>query len=150
MGLLNSAALRRRLDALTEATRREVGRRQGLRERAEVWAILRPLTDWRIEPEGISGLWSISDAEAELRRRGETPELLRADAVFIAQDPKLAARRPYMVGLDERARGFIGQPPTPEAASLFDWCAWGLAVQIAGRIAAEDARLHSLPASVSH
>jgi hypothetical protein len=139
MASLDSAPLRRRLDALTGAVRREVGRRQELRERAEIWAALGPaLAEWRIDPKVISGLWTISGAEAELHRRGDCPDLQRADAAFVAQDPELAARKPYAAGLAERARKFFGKPPPdPRRTSLSDWCAWGLAVEIAGRIAAE-------------
>src|SRR5436305_13071413 len=83
MASLDSAPLRRRLDALTGAVRREVGRRQELRERAEIWAALGPaLAEWRIDPKVISGLWTISGAEAELHRRGDCPDLQRADAAF--------------------------------------------------------------------
>jgi hypothetical protein len=132
MASLNNAVLRRRLGVLTEIARREVERRQGLRERAAVWAILRPaLAAAQIDPKSISGAWALSGAEDDLRRCGETPQLQRADAAFIARDPRLASRTPYAADLPERARKFIGQPPPdPWCVSLFDLCAWALAAGI--------------------
>jgi hypothetical protein len=129
MASLSNAALRRRLGVLTEIARREVGRRQGLRERAAVWAILRlALAAAQIDPRRISSAWTLSGAEGELRRRGDSPELQRADAAFIARDARLAARTPYMADLPERAGKFVGRPPPdPEAVSLADLCAWALA-----------------------
>ena len=95
MASLNNPALRRRLGVLTEIARREVERRQGLRERVAVWAILRPaLSAARIDPKSISGAWTLSGAEDDLRRRGDSPALQRADAAFVARDPQLAARTP--------------------------------------------------------
>ena len=153
MASLLSGALRRRLDVLTDSARREVGRRQELRERAEVWTILRTALDGaKIDPATISGLWPLSGAEAELRRCGDNPELQRADAAFIAQDAQLASRKRYAAGLPERARKFIGQPPPdPLHASVSDWCAWSMAVR-SGQAAGVDGQPSpdASPASVSH
>src|SRR5205085_425239 len=126
---LADAALRRRLGILTEIVRREVEHRQQLRERAAIWVTLRTaLADAKIDPKRISGMWPLTGAAAELRRRGDSPELQRADAAFIARDPQLASRKSYTADLPERAAKFVGRrPPAPEHASLFDWCAWALA-----------------------
>jgi hypothetical protein len=51
----------------------------------------------------------------------------RADAVFIAQDPQLAARESYAAKIAKRAPQFAGKPPPGFGDSLSDWYAWSLA-----------------------
>src|SRR5258708_2327393 len=130
MASLHSASLRRRLSALTEATRRAVGYREELREKAQACATIRAaLAEASIDAAGISALRGLDYAERELARRGENPELQRADAAFAAQDPQLASRESYTTKTARRAPEFVGQPPPSFGASFSDWYAWSLAAR---------------------
>jgi hypothetical protein len=109
---LNSPALRRRLDALTDAVRERIERRQRMREYAAAAATLRAaLTAAGIDPAQNSGLREFGYAERVVAEWPDTPELQRSDAAFIAQDPKLAGRQSLAVKVAERVGRFAGQPP---------------------------------------
>jgi hypothetical protein len=128
MGSSNRRRIWRRLAVLTAAAREKVGRRQGLRERAAVWDVIRPaLAAAEIDPAPLKNLWPVATAADELRRLGDSPELRRADAAFIAQDPVLASRRPYCAGVTARVPGLRGCPPPGPGAALIDCYAWALA-----------------------
>jgi hypothetical protein len=125
---LHSASMRRRLDALTETVRRTVEYREELREKAKAWATIRSaLADANIDLAQVSAVRTVDYAERELARRGESPELQRADAAFVAQDPQLASRESFTDRWAARAPEFAGQPPPRQGASLADWYAWSLA-----------------------
>jgi hypothetical protein len=53
--------------------------------------------------------------------------LRRADADFIAQDPKLASREPFASGLAALVPGFRGRKPPAPNAPANEWYAWALA-----------------------
>ena len=130
MASLNSAALRRRLDALTDAVRERIGHRQRMREYATAAASIRAaLVAVGIDPAQNHGMREFASAERVVAQWPDTPELQRADAAFIAQDPTLAARRNLAVEAAERAARFVGQPPPYPGASPFDWYAWSLAAR---------------------
>jgi hypothetical protein len=75
--------LQRRLDALTEATRRKIRDRATLRDRAKAWAVIRPaLAAAKLDPAQIGGLWTIDSAAEELTRLGDSPALQQADAAL--------------------------------------------------------------------
>jgi len=128
---LHSPALRRRLDALTETVRRRVEHREKMREYARASASIRAaLTEAGIDPAQNSGLRSFAYGETEVARWPDSPELQRADAAFIAQDPKLASRERLAVDAARRASRFAGQPSLdPWSMSPVDWYAWSLAVR---------------------
>jgi hypothetical protein len=122
--------MRRRLAVLTETVRRRVEYREELREKAKAWATIRAaLAEANIDPTGISAVRTVDYAERELARRGESPELQRADAAFVAQDPQLASRESSTDRWAARAPEFAGQPPPRPGASLSDWYAWSLATR---------------------
>jgi hypothetical protein len=130
---LNSPALRRRLDALTDAVRERIERRQRMREYAAAAATLRAaLTAAGIDPVQNSGLREFGYAERVVAEWPDTPELQRSDAAFIAQDPKLAGRQSLAVKVAERVGRFAGQPPLDRWTSMspFDWYAWSLAARL--------------------
>jgi len=129
---LNSPALRRRLDALTDAVRERIERRQRMREYAAAAATLRAaLTAAGIDPVQNSGLREFGYAERVVTEWPDTPELQRSDAAFIAQDPKFAGRQSLAVKVAERVGRFAGQPPPDRWTSMspFDWYAWSLAAR---------------------
>ncbi|HXC28370.1 MAG TPA: hypothetical protein VNV38_10490 [Stellaceae bacterium] len=122
----------RRLAVLTEIARRKVARRQDLRERAALWDATGPaLTKIKTAPDLLKRLWSVAGAARELAGLGDSPELRRADADFIAQDPKLASREPYASGLTALVPRFRGRKPPAPNAPANEWYAWALA-QAAG------------------
>lgn len=128
MASLHSASLRHRLDALTVAVRRTVEYREELREKVKAWATIRSaLADANIDPAQVSAVRAVEYAERELARRGENPELQRADAAFVAQNPQLSSRASLTDRWARRAPDFAGQPPPNPGASLADWYAWSLA-----------------------
>ena len=128
MASLHSASLRRRLDALTETVRRTVEYREELREKAKAWATIRAaLAEANIDPAAIGAVRAVDYAERELARRGENPELQRADAAFVAEDTQLASRESLTDKWARRAPDFAGQPPPRLGASVADWYAWALA-----------------------
>src|SRR5258707_12437562 len=119
MASLHSASLRRRLSALTEATRRAVGYREELREKAQACATIRAaLAEASIDAAGISALRGLDYAERELARRGENPELQPGGAAFSAQGPQVAAREGFTTKTPRPAPGVVRQPPPPLRASL--------------------------------
>jgi len=129
---LNSPALRRRLDALTDAVRERIERRQRMREYAAAAATLRAaLTAAGIDPAQNHGMREFGYAERVVAEWPDTPELWRSDAAFIAQDPKLTGRRNLAAEAAERATRFAGQPPPDRWTSMspFDWYAWSLAAR---------------------
>src|SRR5712691_4654727 len=118
----------RRLAVLTAAARDTVRRRERLREQAKAARSIRlALVRARIAPAGISCLRRLPYSEAELGRRGDTPELRRADAGFIAADRQLASARGMAADVSPRVPRFAGRPPPDPGASLYDWYAWSLA-----------------------
>ena len=120
----------RRLAVLTEAARRKVSEREGLREYATAAASIRAaLAGAKIDPAQISCLRTIADTEPRLARLGDTLELRLADAVFAAGHPRLASRDSFAARAAERAAGFAGRPPPDRGASLLDWYAWSLAAR---------------------
>lgn len=128
MGSPGRANIRRRIAILTAATRKEIARRQELRERAALWDAVRPaLVAARIDPASLERLWPVATAAKTLVDLGDSPAARRADAAFIAQDPVLASRQPYDAGLADRVPRFRGQPPPRPDAAPFDWYAWALA-----------------------
>src|SRR5437763_3353419 len=130
---LNSPALRRRLDALTDAVRERIERRQRMCEYAAAAATLRAaLTAAGIDPAQNSGLREFGYAERVVAEWPDTPELQRSDAAFIAQDPKLAGRQSLAVKVAERVGRFAGQPPPDRWTSMspFDWYAWSLPARL--------------------
>src|SRR5438270_10246880 len=130
---LNSPAPRRRLDALTDAVRERIERRQRMREYAAAAASLRAaLTAAGIDPAQNHGLRAFGYAERVVAEWPDTPELQRSDAAFIAQDPKIAGRRNLAAEAAERAIRFAGQPPPDRWTSMspFDWYAWSLAARL--------------------
>jgi hypothetical protein len=127
---LHSASIRRRLAVLTEAIRRRVEYREELRDKAKAWAVIRSaLADANIDPTQISAVRAVDHAERALAQRGESPELRRADAAFVAQDTQLASRKSFTDRWGARAPDFAGQPPPRPGASLADWYAWSLAAR---------------------
>jgi hypothetical protein len=127
MGSLHRAHLARRLAVLTEAARRKVAEREHLRETAAASANIRgALAAANIDPDRVSCLRTIAEAEPRLVGFGDTSELRRADAAFAAAQP-----RPGSEGLAARAARqaprFAGRPPPNRGASLLDWYAWSLA-----------------------
>jgi hypothetical protein len=127
----HSASIRRRLTALTEAARRAVEHRQYMRENAEAAASIRAaLAEANIDPAQNGGFRYFAYAERVVSEWPDRPELQRVDAVFIAQDPELAARRSLAAEAARHAPRFAGQPPPrPGASSPFDWYAWSLAAR---------------------
>jgi len=127
---LHSSSLSRRLDALTETVRRRVEHRQDMRENAKACTAIRAaLAEAGIDPAQNSGLRHFAYAERVVSEWPETSELQRADAAFIAQDPKLASRESLGEKVARRAAGFAGQPPPHPGAAPFDWYAWSLAAR---------------------
>jgi hypothetical protein len=128
MASSHRASIRRRLARLTEFARRKVGDRQTLRERAQLCEMIRPVfAAAGIVPASLKHLWPVTDAPDQLARLGDTPALRCADAAFIAGDPALASRKPYLAGIAERIVRWRGRlPPGPGAAPV-DWYAWALA-----------------------
>jgi len=127
----DSASLRRRLEALTEAVRRLVEHREAMRERAKACAAIRAaLAAADIDPAQNDGVRYFGSAEREVSRWPDTPELQRADADFIAQDPKLASRESLAAQAARRAARFAGRPP-PDSRTMspVDWYAWSLAAR---------------------
>jgi hypothetical protein len=122
--------LGRRLDRVTEATRAKVRHRQGLRERAMAARTIRiaALTA-KIDPGQIGGLERLAYSHSALARLGETPEVERADAEFIAHEPELARRESWAVRVADRIPRFARTPPHGRDSSLDDWFAWALAQQ---------------------
>src|ERR1700722_16755967 len=128
MASSRSAWIRRRLAVLVELARAKVRHREILRERAAIWDSIRPaLAAASIDPARIKILWPVTSAEDELALLGDSPELRRADAAFIAQDPLLASRESYAAQVADRVPRFAHRPPPDPGASLFDWYAWSLA-----------------------
>src|SRR5204863_149701 len=119
-----------RLDALTDAVRERIERRQRMREYAAAAATLRAaLTAAGIDPLQNSGLREFGYAERVAAEWPDTPELQRSDAAFTPQDPKLAARQSLAAKVAERLGRFPGHPPParPTSVSPVDWYAWSLA-----------------------
>jgi hypothetical protein len=118
----------RRLAVLTEIARKKIARRQELRERAALWDAVGPaLTASRGAPELLKRLWPVTTAAKELADLGDSAELRRADAEFIARDPVLASRERYGAGIAARLPLFRGRPPPAPNAPANDWYAWALA-----------------------
>jgi hypothetical protein len=131
MASLDSPSLRRRLDALTEAVWRRVEHREKMREYARGSASVRAaLAEAGIDPAQNSGLRAFAYGESEVARWPDSPELQRADAAFIAQDPTLAARESLAAEAARRAPRFAGQQsPDRWSMSPVDWYAWSLATR---------------------
>jgi hypothetical protein len=128
MGSPGRQGIWRRLAVLTAVSRRNVARRQDLRERAALWDAVRPaLTAIKTDPELLKRLWPVTTAAKALTGLGDSPALYRADAEFIARDAVLASRKPYGAGIAERVPGFRGRPPPVPNAAANDWYAWALA-----------------------
>lgn len=125
----NSAILRR-LAAITVATRRRVGHRRSLRERARGARVIH-LAARRaaIDPAQIRGLARIAWTPRGLAELGLTPENERSDADFIRHDPVLAAQRDWPQRVAHLVPRFVRMPPHGRDASLDDWYAWALARQ---------------------
>jgi hypothetical protein len=120
--------LRRRLDALTEAARRGIRYRATLRDRSKAWAVIRPaLAEAKVDPTQIGGLWIVDSAADKLSRLGDGPQLQRAEAAFIASDPRMEPHESWEAKIADRVPRFVGQPPPRPGASLSDWYAWALA-----------------------
>jgi hypothetical protein len=131
MASLHSASLHRRLEVLTAAVRRRVQQREAMREKATACAaILAALAGAHIDPAQNSGIRYFASAERETARWPDTPELQRADAAFVAQDPQLASRQSLAAEAAQRAGRFAGRPlPDPRSMSPLDWYAWSLAAR---------------------
>ena len=129
MASLDSPSLRRRLDALGEAVRRQIEHREKMREYAKASATIRAaLAEAHIDPAQNDGIRYFGYAERVVSEWPDTPELQRADAAYIAADPRLAARESLAAEAARRAARFAGQPaPEPWGMSPFDWYAWSLA-----------------------
>jgi hypothetical protein len=128
MGSPGRRGIWRRLAVLTAIARRNVARRQDLRERAALWDAVRPaLAAVKTGPELLKCMWPVTSAAKELAGLGDSPALDRADAEFIAQDPVLVSRTPYGAGIAERVPRFRGSPPPSGTSAPFDWYAWALA-----------------------
>ncbi len=124
------ARLARRLAVLTEAARRKVSEREGLRENAKGLASIRAaLVAAKIDPASVSCLRAFSDAEPRLLRLGDTPELQQADAAFAAEHRRPASREGFAARAAAQAARFAGRPPPDRGASLLDWYAWSLAAR---------------------
>jgi hypothetical protein len=118
----------RRLAALTAMARREVRHRESLRDKATAAAAIRAvLAACGIDGGQAPGVRYFADAERQLVRLGDTAEMRRADAEFIALDPELAGRKSLAAQAAERAPRFAGQPPPDPGAAPFDWYAGALA-----------------------
>ena len=131
MGSPYRGRLARRLALLTEAARRRVSERQHLRDNAAISAGIRAaLAEADIDPARVSCLRHIADAEPRLIGLGDTPALWRADAAFIAAQPRPASKS-LAVRAAEAAPRFAGRghPPPETGASLLDWYAWSLAAK---------------------
>src|SRR5207247_941415 len=105
--------------------------RESMREKAKACATIRAaLVEADIDPAQNSGVGYFASGEREVSRWPDTPELQRADAAFIAQDPKLASREGLAIQAAVRAPRFAGRPhPDPRAMSPVDWYAWSLATR---------------------
>jgi hypothetical protein len=123
------ARLARRLTVLTETARRRVWERQHLRDNAAASASIRAaLAEADIDPARTSCLRHFADAEPRLLGLGDTPALRRADAAFIAAQPRPASKSLAVRAAEEAPRfAGRGRPPPESGASLLDWYAWSLA-----------------------
>jgi hypothetical protein len=125
-------SLHRRLAALTDAARRGIRRREALRDNARGWAVISEALDEagiaRIDPE-LPGQGAAATAAAELAKLGESLELQRADAAFIAQDKQLNRYDSWAARVADRIPQFVDQPPPQQGGrvTLSDWYAWALA-----------------------
>ena len=127
--------LRRRLAALDAAARDKIKHRQYVRDKSDAEAsIAAALTRLRangvaIEPRDIFAMRRYGGAAQALARLGDTPELRRADAAFIAADPELAALKAESTAhrAEWIARYANGGPPPPLGAAPMAWHAWSLA-----------------------
>lgn len=156
-----SARLRRRLAAITAATRSKVRRRLECRERLAALGTLRAaLATVGIAPEdhaavrffaraarepardgGASSDDGSGDAAPEARAAtvaaGAAAVAAAADAAFIAADPKLAARKSLLACAIERGVAAVAElAAPPDGASPLDWYAWALAVLSPARLVA--------------
>jgi hypothetical protein len=133
MASLDSPSLRQRLDALTEAVGRRVEHREKMREYARASARIRAaLAEAGIDPAQNGGVRAFAYGESEVARWPDSPELQQADAAFIAQDPRLAARESLAAEAARRAPRFAGQQsPDRWSMSPVDWYAWALAARSA-------------------
>lgn len=125
------ARLARRLAALTEAARRKVSARERLREDAEASSSIRAALEAAIDPAQISAVRYFAAAERALSHAGDNADLRRADATFIAGDPRLAARDGLAASAAARAAQLAGAAP-PDPGSPLDWYAWSLAARAGG------------------
>ena len=102
-----SNAIRRRLAAITAATRVRVRHREGLRDRAKTARAIRfAALRAKIDPRQIRGLDSLAYTQSELARLGDTPATRCADARFIAQDAELASRQTWEAKIADRVPRF--------------------------------------------
>jgi hypothetical protein len=125
---LSRGRVARRIRILTEIARSKVRRREQAREDAVVLESIRDaVAAAGIDPATNSGMRYYAGADRTLARIGDSEALQRADAVFIAQDPKLAKRENWVARAAARALDFVGRPPEPGSGSPFDWYAWSLA-----------------------
>ena len=131
MASLHNVSLHRRLAVLSEAMRRRVKYREAMREKAKACATIRAaLAEANIDAAQNDGVRCFASAEREVSRWPDTPELQRADADFIAQDPKLTPRESLAAQAAGRAARFAGRPPPdPRTMSPVDWYAWSLAIR---------------------
>jgi hypothetical protein len=103
-----------------------------MREYAQAAASIRAaLAEAGIDPAQNSGMREFGYAERVVAGWPDTPELQRADAAFIAHDPKLARRESLAMKVAGRIGGFTGQPPPDRWTTMspFDWYAWSLAAR---------------------
>lgn len=121
-------SIARRLERLIDLARQKVDYRQHVRENAAALRALRVAIDRAgIDPANNAGMRYFARAEQGLAQLGDTAEVQRADAEFIAADPMLRARRSLAADGTLRAASFAGRPPPDPGASPVDWYAWSLA-----------------------
>src|SRR5260370_14444741 len=110
---LRGAPAARSRAVLRAGARDTVRRGEGLREQAKAARSIRlALVRARIAPAGISCLRRLPYSEAELRRRGDTPELRRAGPRFIAAD-RPPASAPGLAALGAPRHPRFSRPPPP-------------------------------------
>jgi hypothetical protein len=86
-----------------------------MREKAKACATIRAaLAEANIDAAQNDGVRCFASAEREVSRWPDTPELQRADADFIAQDPKLTPRE--SLAAQAAGRAALRRPPTARSA----------------------------------